>query len=64
MLSFVLRSSLRREIKCIFKPRFNIYSIVARGIRTSSIMASQDNVVDEYRKKAKLAVCFPIINLL
>ena len=61
MLSFVLRSSLHREIKCIFVPTFNICSIVARGVRTSSAMASQDNVEDEYRKKAKLAVCFQFL---
>jgi hypothetical protein len=56
MLRFILQSSVLKEVKSVLKPSFNTYSIVARGVKISSFMASQE--IDEYRKKAKLAVCF------
>ena len=64
MLRFILQSSVRREVKSVLKTKFNICSVVARGIRISTFMASKDEI-DEYRKKAKLAVCcifFTFIN--
>jgi hypothetical protein len=58
MLRFILQSSVRREVTSILKTQFNICSVFARGVRihSSSFMASQE--IDDYRKKAKLAVCF------
>ena len=56
-LRFILQSFVRRKAKFVSKARFNICS--ARGIRISWIMASQE--MDEYRKRAKLAVCFHVL---
>ncbi|XP_028397434.1 arginine--tRNA ligase, cytoplasmic-like [Dendronephthya gigantea] len=55
MLSLILQSCVFRRVKFILKPNLNFCSVVTltRGVRTS--MAAQENIIDEYRKKAKLS---------
>ena len=55
MLSIIRQNCVRAGKKCIFKS--SICSTFTRGVRTSS-MASRE--IDEYKKKAKLAVRFHV----
>lgn len=56
MRSVIVQSFVFRRLKFILKPNLNFSSVVTltRGVRTS--MADQENIIVEYRKKAKLSV--------